>query len=60
VDGCNGRLIPADDHVAFARAVIEVLAQDKAAQSVRAHAFAQGFSWERFGREVVEALESAS
>jgi len=58
VDGRNGRLIPADDHAAFARAVIDVLAQDRAAQSVRAHAFARGFSWERFGSEIVEALES--
>ncbi|UHQ19924.1 glycosyltransferase family 4 protein [Lysobacter sp. KIS68-7] len=59
VDGSNGRLIPADDHDAFARAVVELLGQEKADQSSRARSFAQRFSWERFGSEITDALESA-
>jgi len=59
VDGINGRLIDADDHAAFAGAVIELLGIDKTEQAARARGFAQRFSWERFGSEVVDALESA-
>lgn len=60
VDRSNGRLIPADDHVAFAAAVVELLDEDKADQAARARAFARRFSWERFGREILAALESAA
>lgn len=59
MDGRNGQLVRADDHAAFARAVLDVLASpDRAARSAEARAFAQRFSWERFGREVIEALEA--
>lgn len=59
VTGRNGHLVHADDHAAFSRAVLDVLAApDRAAQSARAREFAQRFSWERFGREAIEALES--
>ena len=55
----HGHLVHADDHAAFSRAVLDVLAApDRAAQSARAREFAQRFSWERFGREAIEALES--
>jgi len=60
VDGDNGRLVHADDYEAFSRAVIALLAGDKAGHSARARAFAQRFSWERFGREIVAALASAA
>ena len=60
VDGRNGDLIRAEDYDAFARAVIALLAGDKLDQSSRARAFAQRFSWERFGSEIVEALESVT
>lgn len=58
VDGSNGSLIPADDYEAFAHAVIGAMAQDRTASSVvHTLAFAQRFSWGRFDREVIEALE---
>lgn len=56
---CNGYLVRAEDHAAFARAVCETIsAHDRAGTSARARAFAQGFSWQRFGRDVIEALSS--
>ena len=55
----NGHLVRAEDHAAFARAVCEMIsAHDRAGTSARARAFAQGFSWQRFGRDVIEALSS--
>jgi phosphatidylinositol alpha-1,6-mannosyltransferase len=57
VDGRNGRLITADDYPAFAAAVSELLAvQDNTGQDARARDFAGRFSWERFGREMLDAL----
>jgi phosphatidylinositol alpha-1,6-mannosyltransferase len=58
-DGRNGRLVGADDYGGFACAVIDTLAADRHARSAHALAFAQGFSWDRFGREIVASLESA-
>lgn len=59
-DGRSGRLVAAGDYGAFARAVVELLAAGKNAQSASAIEFARGFSWERFGREVVDALEAGA
>ena len=60
VTGRNGNLVHANDHDAFARAVRDVLADpDPAGRSARARSFAQAFSWDRFGREVIEALAIA-
>jgi phosphatidylinositol alpha-1,6-mannosyltransferase len=57
--GSNGHLVRAGDHEAFARAVCEMIsAPGRAEASARARNFAQGFSWERFGREVIETLSS--
>lgn len=55
-DGRNGRLITAGDYAGFAQAVVDTLGADRGAQSSEARAFAQGFSWDRFGREILEAL----
>ena len=60
VDGKSGYLVGAADYSAFARAVITSLASDRACQAARARAFAQRFSWERFGQEIVEALEAVT
>jgi phosphatidylinositol alpha-1,6-mannosyltransferase len=61
VDGRNGRLITADDYPAFAAAVSELLAvQDNTGQDARARDFAGRFSWERFGREMLDALAAVA
>lgn len=60
VDGLNGYLIAADDYPAFAAAVIETLADDVTRRATNARAFAERFSWERFGRQIVGALRSAA
>jgi phosphatidylinositol alpha-1,6-mannosyltransferase len=59
-DGRNGRLVPADDFDAFARAVLDLLSDpDTARRSADALAFAQRYSWQRFHDEVAAALGKA-
>lgn len=60
MDGRNGRLILAGDYQAFAHAVVEIFTGSTAELAAVARAFAAGFSWDRFGREVVGALESTA
>lgn len=58
--GCNGHLTAADDALAFTRAVLHVLSEpNRSEQSLHAREFSRRFSWDRFGSEVIEALESA-
>ncbi|MBP3984516.1 glycosyltransferase family 4 protein [Pseudoxanthomonas helianthi] len=54
--GESGHLISAGDYSAFANAVIEVLSEGTTKMAAEARAFAAGFSWDRFGGEVVAAL----
>jgi len=58
-DGRSGRLVRGGDYGGFARAVVATLAEDRAVRSAHALAFAQYFSWERFGREALAALARA-
>lgn len=58
-DGRNGRLVRGGDYAGFARAAIATLAEDRDGRSARALDFAQGFSWDRFGREALAALAGA-
>jgi phosphatidylinositol alpha-1,6-mannosyltransferase len=62
VDCQNGRLVAAEDYGAFSLAVQEVLvaAHDGSSQAARARNFAGRFSWNRFGREVLAALDAAA
>lgn len=56
VDGESGRLVLAEDYEAFASAVTGILAADPLEGATRAVGFAQRFGWDRFGREIIEAL----
>ncbi len=53
-DGVSGRLVVPGDAAAFAAAVLDTLAAPPPPAALRA--FAAGFSWSRFGRELREAL----
>src|SRR5690606_34897801 len=56
VTGSNGHLISYGDYVAFTGAVLERLADGRDNAAQRTRSFAQRFSWDRFGREVLDAL----
>ncbi len=52
-DGISGRLIPAGDNAAFARAVIEVLSEASASmRHASCRSFAEKFSWASFGQSI--------
>ncbi len=53
-DGVSGRLVPPGDPVAFAAAVLELLAAPPPADAMRK--FAERFAWERFGDKLAQAL----
>ena len=59
-DGVSGRLVRSGDEEAFAAAVLAELAQAGTGRRERARAFATSFSWERFGREVADAVVGAA
>ncbi len=55
-DGRSGRLVTQGDYAAFASAVLQVLADEKAGWDHRATAFAENFAWPIFGRRMMDAL----
>lgn len=59
-DGVSGRLVRSGDEEAFAAAVLAELAQAGTGRREQARAFATSFSWERFGREVADAVVGAA
>jgi phosphatidylinositol alpha-1,6-mannosyltransferase len=59
-DGVSGRLVRPGDEEAFAAAVLAELAQAGTGRREQARAFATSFSWERFGREVADAVMGAA
>jgi phosphatidylinositol alpha-1,6-mannosyltransferase len=59
-DGISGRLVPAGNESAFAAAVVNVLAQGGKEAGERARMFAEAFSWDRFGRELADAVAEAA
>ena len=56
-EGRSGRLVAAGDYAAFANATAAVLTGDRRERAMLARGFSTRFSWDRFGRELVEALE---
>lgn len=56
VVGSSGSLVAAGDYEGFAKEVLETLTQASTAQSARARAAMDRFSWERFERELLNAL----
>lgn len=59
-DGVSGSLVDPGDYASFAAVIDEFLAPaDRAGRQQRTRAFAQGFSWDRFGREALDALARA-
>ena len=59
VVGASGTLVSAGDYKGFATEVLDTLRQAPIGQSARARAAVGRFSWERFGREMREALVAA-
>ena len=59
VVGASGTLVSAGDYEGFATEVLDTLRQAPIGQSARARAAVGRFSWERFGREMREALVAA-
>lgn len=60
-EGRTGTLIVAGENQRFAEATINYLSQPADLQTRQYRSqFAQGFSWDRFGQGLLEALESAS
>lgn len=58
-EGHSGHLVPPDDYAAFAQRVIELLdRKDTRAMEQSSRAFAQGFTWDRFGHDVARLLLS--
>lgn len=56
-NGVNGQLVQAGDYQAFSNAVLRALAcTNTRGRGETARRFAAGFGWDRFGKEVVEAL----
>ncbi len=53
-DGVSGVLIQSGDAAAFAKAVVELLRNPLPTEPMRK--FAEGFSWENFGRKMAEVL----
>ena len=52
-DGCCGKLIPADDNIAFAQAVIDLLSRQSSPVQVDACLnFAESFQWDAFGNQL--------
>jgi len=51
-DGVSGRLIPAGDNAAFARAVLDLLKTKM--NSNKMQGFAKRFSWDRFGQKLYQ------
>lgn len=54
--GASGNLVTPGDYDGFAARILENLARNKPDDAQRARAAMGGFSWERFGREVLETL----
>lgn len=59
-DGVSGFLVPSGKEGAFAAAVNAALAHTGKADRGRARRFAESFSWDRFGREVAEAVRAVA
>lgn len=56
-DGRSGYLVAPDDHACFAERVLQVIAQGRSAMADSARSFAEGFSWDAFGRRLRRLLE---
>jgi phosphatidylinositol alpha-1,6-mannosyltransferase len=59
-ENVSGHLVPADDHLAFAQAIIWHLEDERRdSWRERCMAFAEGFAWERFGTRLREICAEA-
>jgi phosphatidylinositol alpha-mannosyltransferase len=58
-DESSALLVPPGDHVAVARALVELLTDEprRAALGARAREVAQGYSWDRIARRLIEIYE---
>ncbi|MDR6934879.1 glycosyltransferase family 4 protein [Luteibacter sp. 3190] len=59
-EGVSGRLIPAGDYAGFAEATISLVTDGRARLGDACREFAAGFSWDRFGVAVRDAIGGAS